>query len=59
MSLQEIEYRTNCFQAFLKPTQSNNNHEDVDESQIPKDRNEVNVDLLIGLQGLDIDPSFF
>jgi hypothetical protein len=40
---------------FLKPTQPNNNDDDINEPQIPKNGNEVNINLLIGLQRLDID----
>lgn len=43
---------------FLKPTQPNNNNDDINEPQIPKNGNEVNINLLISLQSLDIDPKY-
>lgn len=47
--------RTNFLQAFLKPTQPDYDHDDVDESEIPEDGNKVNIDLLVGLQDFNIN----
>lgn len=49
------DHHTNFLQAFLKPAQPDNNHDDVDESEIPEDGNKININLLVGLQGFDIN----
>jgi len=40
----------------LEPIKAHNNNDDVDEAEVSKNGNKVNVKLLIRLQRLDIDP---
>ena len=46
---------TNCSKALFKPSNPKYNYDDVDESQISQDWNDVYVHLLVGLQSFDID----
>jgi hypothetical protein len=40
---------------LFKPQNPKNNNDDIDEAQISQDWNDVYVNLLIGLQSLDVD----
>ena len=41
----------------LKPIKTHNDNDNVDEAEVGKNRNKVNVKLLIRLQRLDINPT--
>jgi hypothetical protein len=51
----EREQLTNCFEALLKITEANRDHNDVDEAEVGDDGNHVDVDLLVSFQVLYID----
>ena len=41
---------------LLKPSDPKDDDNYVDEAQISQNRNEVDVNLLVGLQLIDVDP---
>lgn len=49
--------RTGLLQTLLKPMQSHNHNEDIDETEVGENGDEVYVELLVRLQVLDINPA--
>lgn len=41
---------------LFKPSHAKDDDDDVDEAQIPQNWNEIDVNLLVGLQLFDVDP---
>lgn len=48
---------TGVLQTLLKPVKTGHDHHDVDKHEIGNHGDDVDVDLLVGLQVLDIDPT--
>lgn len=46
---------TDGFKLFVEPVKAHSNDDDVNEAQVCDDRNEIEIELLVGFQGLDID----
>ena len=49
---------TSRLEALLKPAQANSNHDDVDESKVCDDGDDVDVQLLVEFQVFHIDPAY-
>jgi hypothetical protein len=54
-TLRMVKHVTGLFQPLLKPVESHENHQDIDKTQVGNNWNEVDEQLLVGLQVLHIN----
>lgn len=53
--VESLWFHTYFFQTLLKPVESHNNHQDIDEAQVCDDWNKVYEQLLVGFELIHID----